>query len=183
MEDVEYEMKGKYMTINKNIKNKWIKFKHFKINENNIFPSEEELFHVQNKLPIKDDDVKTNDNNDNKELSDNGNINDNNNINSNNIEINNLNNDNINNEEKKGFLGKSLDWINYIVHEIPLFWKKEELVKGYDANGNIVFRPKNKIPTKKKINVDIDKMNAENEANSASVDYSTKGINYGILFN
>ena len=26
-------------------------------------------------------------------------------------------------------------------------------------------------------------MNAENEANSASVDYSTKGINYGILFN
>ena len=73
--------------------------------------------------------------------------------------------------------------MSYIFHEIPLLWKKEELVEGYDANGNIVYRPKKKIPVKEKNNVDIEKINIENEANSAGVDYSTRGINYGVYFN
>ena len=178
MEEVEIKDEEIYKTKNKNIKNERMKFKNSESNDNNIFPSEEEIFRAKNKLSNKEEDeIKTNVPIYKKGLS-----NDNNNI-KDNIEINNLNNDNIKIEENKGFFGKSLDWINYIVHEIPLLWKKEELVKGYDANGNIVYRPKNKIPTKKYNNVNIDRMNAENEANSAGVDYSTKGINYGVLFN
>ena len=179
MEEDEYKIEGKYKSENKNINNKIERtnFKHSVSNENNISPSEEEIFRVKNNLTIKEgEDIKTNDYIDKKKYTDNANVNVNDNAK-------NSNNDNIKIKEYKGFLGKSLDWINYIFHEIPLFWKKEELVKGYDANGNIVYRPKNKIPTKNNNNVDIDKMNAENEANSAGVDYSTKGINYGVLFN
>ena len=167
MEEGEFKEERKNNPNNKNNKNnkKRINLKNSESNENNIFPSEEEIFRVKNKELMKEeDDKKTNI--DKKGLSEDDNI-----------------NDNIKNEENKGIVGRSLDWINYIIHEIPLFWKKEELVKGYDANGNIVYRPKNKIPTKNNNNVDIDKMNAENEANSAGVDYSTKGINYGVLFN
>ena len=163
MEEGEFKEEGKRNPKNKNNKNR-IQFKNSESHKNNIFPSEEEIFRVKNKLVNKEeDDIKTNI--DKKGLSEDD------------------NNNNIKIEENKGILGKSLDWINYIVHEIPLFWKKEELVKGYDANGNIVYRPKNTIPTKENNNVDIDKMNAENEANSAGVDYTTKGINYGVLFN
>ena len=76
-----------------------------------------------------------------------------------------------------------MDWLSFYFNEIPLFWKKEELVQGYDANGNIVYRPKKKIPIKETNNVNIEKMNIENEVNSASVDITTKGINYGVYFN
>ena len=172
-EETQSKTEDKFKPKNKNLKSERMRFKNWDINENKNFPSEEELFHVRNKLAIKEgEDIKKNDIIINKEISDNNN---NNNINS--------NNENRKIEEKKGFLGKSLEWINYIFHEIPLFWKKEELVKGYDANGNIVYRPKKKIPTKEKNNNDIERINAENEANSRGVDYSTKGINYGIYFN
>ena len=177
-EETQSKTEDKFKPKNKNLKSERMRFKNWDINDNNIFPSEEELFHVRNKLTIKEvEDIKNNDNIKNKDISDNNNNNNNNNININSDK------ENIKIEENKGFIGKGLEWINYIFHEIPLFWKKEELVKGYDANGNIVYRPKKKIPTKVKNNNDIERINAENEANSAGVDYSTKGINYGIYFN
>ena len=144
-----------------------------KIYQSNI-QSEEEIIHVRNKLTLKDDDIKTNDFMCDKEMD--------NSKNPNRIP----NNENIKIEkkkEKKGFLGRTMDWLNYYFHEIPLLWKKDDLVQGYDANGNIVYRPKKKIPIKEKNDVNIEKINIENEVNSTSIDYTTKGIYYGVYFN
>ena len=162
----------------KNIKSKRINTKNSMSNEINPFPSEEQLFKVRNKLNIQDEDKKTIDFFQKSELPEEEDDNKNSNINSNNSKIN-----EIKKEENKGFFGRSLEWVNYIFHEIPLLWKKEELVKGYDANGNIVMRPKVKIPLKNKQFHNIEKKNVENEANMASLDYSTQGLNYGIFFN
>ena len=105
------------------------------------------------------------------------------------------NNDNINsnlqnieseNSQKNGksLFGKTFEWVNYIFNEIPLFWKSEEMVEGYDANGNIVKRPKKKIPLKDNPNnIDINDEKATNEANSNGLDYAKKTISYGVYFN
>ena len=138
-----------------------------------IYPSEEKVFYIRDQLykkETKNIDYKVEEKEKEKE------------------EINTIEGNEVVNEEKrggkKGFFKINFGWINYLINEIPLLWKKEELVKGYDANGNVVYRPKKKIPMKEKNNNhDINKMNAENEANSAGVDYSQKGINYGIYFN
>ena len=137
-----------------------------------IFPSEEGLFRVRNKLEIKDEeDVKTID-----FIKDKGIKESTNEFINHNVEANNK-------EAKKGFFERNFGWVNYLFHEIPLLWKKEELVKGYDANGNVVYRPKKKIPTKEGNNADIEKINVENEANYKGLDYTTKGINYAVYFN
>ena len=174
------EIKSDKKLKTKNIKNKRINTKDSMSNEINAFPSEEELFRVRNKLNMKDEDKKTIDFFQKGELleEEKKDNNKNSNNSSNNSKIN-----EIKKEENKGFFGRSLEWVNYIFHEIPLLWKKEELVKGYDANGNIVMRPKAKIPLKKKQFNNIEKKNVENEANLASLDYSTQGLNYGIFFN
>ena len=137
-----------------------------------IFPSEEGLFRVRNKLEIKDEeDVKTIDFIKDKGIKESANEFINHNVEAN------------NKEAKKGFFERNFGWVNYLFHEIPLLWKKEELVKGYDANGNVVYRPKKKIPTKEGNNADIEKINVENEANYKGLDYTTKGINYAVYFN
>ena len=137
-----------------------------------IFPSEEGLFRVRNKLEIKDEeDVKTIDFIKDKGIKESTNEYINHNVEAN------------NKEAKKGFFERNFGWVNYLFHEIPLLWKKEELVKGYDANGNVVYRPKKKIPTKEGNNADIEKINVENEANYKGLDYTTKGINYAVYFN
>ena len=168
------EIKNEDNFKTKNIKNKRIKSKYSMSNEIHPFPSEEELFH-KNRIKKKDEEnIKTIDFFQNKELSEDK-KDDSNNINS--------YNNKINEKEYKGFLGRILEWLNYFFHEIPLLWKKEELVQGYDANGNIVMRPKEKIPIKHRNTNYIVKNNVENETNTASLDYTTEGINYGILFN
>ena len=176
-EDIEIEelqMGENNKNKNKNFKQKRLYNNKNGISEENIvFPSEEKLFRIRDKLTIKDDnkdEIKTFDFLKGKEKSD---------------KITNINNEENNDkkEEKKGFFGRNFGWVNYLFNEIPYLWKKEELVKGYDANGNVVYRPKKKIPLKKKNYSDIDKSSAENEANYAGVDYTTKGINYGVYFN
>ena len=105
----------------------------------------------------------------------------------NNVNINsNLKNIESENSKKNGksLFGKTFEWVNYIFNEIPLFWKSEEMVEGYDANGNIVKRPKKKIPLKDNPNnIDINDENATNEANSNGLDYAKKTISYGVYFN
>ena len=170
---IDIEKDSNYKKNNKSFNKKRISIKNsISDNNNNIFPSEEKLFHIRDKNQMKDVEIKTIDEMKEKEIQENDN------------KI--LDNENIQIEkkqEKKGFFGRSIDWVNYIFHEIPLFWKKEEMVKGYDANGNIVFRPKKKIPLKEKNNMNLDKINVEKEANDISLDYAKKGINYGLYFN
>ena len=163
-----YKSEEEHNSKTKSLKQKRINSKN---PESNI-QSEEEIIRVRNKLIIKDDDTKTNDFLNNNEI---------------NIKGNQISNDEDlkieKKEERKGIIGRAKDWLSFYFHEIPLLWKKEELVQGYDANGNIVYRPKKKIPIKETNNVNIEKMNIENEVNSASVDITTKGINYGVYFN
>ena len=155
---------------NKNFKQKRINIK--SSTSQDIFPSDEGLIYVKNKLGNKEDeDIKTVDFVRDKEISENDSISKNENI-----KI-------TDKEQKKGFFEKNFGWVNYLFNEIPLLWKKEELVKGYDANGNIVYRPKKKIPTKEKNNVDIEKIKTDNEVNYAGLDYTKKGISYGVFFN
>ena len=176
--EIEDEGIEKYI-INENNKIKSKNFKQKRINnvisdENIAFPSEKKIFRIRDKLTIKDDnkdEIKAVEILKGEEKSEKISTN--------------LNNEenNVKNEGKKGFFGKTFGWLNYLYNEIPYFWKKEELVKGYDANGNIVYRPKKKIPLKENNYSDVDKISAENEANYAGVDYTTKGINYGVYFN
>ena len=169
---IDIEKDSKFNKDNKSFNKKRIITKNSISDNNNVFPSEEQLFHVRNKTQMKDDEIKTIDKMIENEIQGKDNkISDNEYI-----QIGKK-------QEKKGFFGRSIDWMNYIFHEIPLFWKKEEMVKGYDANGNIVFRPKKKIPLKEKNNMNLDKINVEKEANDISLDYAKKGINYGLYFN
>ena len=139
----------------------------FKDNNSEIVQSKEELIKMKNKLTLKDEpEIKTIDFND-KEQEQNPQI-----------------PKDIKKEEKKGIFRRSLNWFNYIIKEIPLFWKKEELVESYDANGNIIMRPKKKIPYKnKQKNVDKEDIKEQNEANFKGIDYLAKGTNYGVYFN
>ena len=168
---IDIENYYNYEKSNKRFNKKRISAKK-SISDNNIIPSEEQLFRVRNKLLMKDDEIKTIDEIKENEIQENDNkISDKENIQ---VEK---------KEEKKGFFGRTIEWMDYIFHEIPLFWKKEEMIKGYDANGNIVYRPKKKIPLKEKNNFDLDKLNVENEANDISLDFAKKGINYSLYFN
>ena len=63
-------------------------------------------------------------------------------------------------------------------------WKNEELVDAYDANGNLVKRPKNKIPVKSKQNENNPyEEKISDQAKSSTLNYAQDGINYGALFN
>ena len=155
---------------NKNFKQKRINIKSSAIQD--IFPSDKGFIYVKNKLGNKEDeDIKTVDFVKEKEISENDSISKNENI-----KI-------TDKEQKKGFFEKNFGWVNYLFNEIPLLWTKEELVKGYDANGNIVYRPKKKIPTKEKNNVDIEKIKTDNEVNYAGLNYTKKRNKLWCFFN
>ena len=177
IEDVEiekYKINDNNKIKSKNFKQKRINTKIVISDENIAFPSEEKLVRKRDKLTIKDDnkdEIKTVEFLKGEEKSEK--INTNLNYQENNVK----------NGEKKGFIARTFGWLYYLYNEIPYLWKKEELVKGYDANGNVVYRPKKKIPLKQNNYSDIDKISAENEANYIGVDYTTKGINYGVYFN
>ena len=160
-----YKINENFKTRNKN----FIKGRKNKFNDNNseIVQSKEELIKMKNKLTLKDEEeVKTIDFN---------------------IKANEqkpqIPND-TKKEQKKGIFRRSLNWFNYIINEIPLFWKKEELVESYDANGNIIMRLKKKIPYKnKQKNIDKEIIKEQNEANFKGIDCLSKGTNYGVYFN
>ena len=168
-----YNIKVDNMMKNRSFNKKRINPKKDMSGENIIFPSEEKFLRIKDNLTQKES--KKIDYNSFEEIEDKGKEEE---------KVINNNENKEKKEEKKGFFGISFGWIKYLYNEVPLLWKKEELVKGYDANGNIVYRPKSKIPLRESNNIhDINKMNAENEANSAGLDYGKKGINYGIYFN
>ena len=87
-------------------------------------------------------------------------------------------------EQKTGIFGNFFGSIGDFFSEIPLLWKKEELVDGFDAHGNPVKRPKNKIPFKNDPNKkDMLFKKVDEEANISVYDNAKKGINYAALFN
>ena len=146
-----------------------------KLNENNNFlESENRLLALKNKMSKKkskdtEDFVKKE-----EPINDNQNIK----VNQQNIE------DQNSKTNEKGIFQRSLDWLYYYYNEIPLLWKSEELVDGYDANGNIIKRPKNKIPYKEnQNNIDINDQKDNNEANLNGANYAKNGIYYGVYFN
>ena len=149
-----------------------------KLKENNIYmESENRLLAIKNQMRTKDS--KDTENFVQKEES----INEN--QNKNNINLNQENIENKNNKvNEKGFFRRSLDWLYYYYHEIPLLWKSEELVEGFDANGNIIKRPKNKIPYKEnQNNIDIIDQKDNNQVNITGANYAKDGIYYGVYFN
>jgi hypothetical protein len=149
-----------------------------KLKENNIYlESENRLLAIKNKNS-KEDSKNTEDFAQKEES-----INEN--QNKNNINLNQENIENENNKvNEKGFFRRSLDWIYYYYHEIPLLWKSEELVEGFDANGNIIKRPKNKLPYKEnKNNIDITDQKDNNQVNIEGANYAKDGIYYGVYFN
>lgn len=165
--------------INPNEKeNKYINKIGKKLNENNNYlESENRLLAIKNRVNKKDS--KDTEDFDKKEESIYENQNDNNNT----INLNQQENKK-SNANKKGFFRRSLDWLYYYYNEIPLLWKSEELVEGFDANGNIVKRPKNKIPYKEKQNnIDINNQKDNNEVNLNGANYAKDGIYYGVYFN
>ena len=94
------------------------------------------------------------------------------------------NNNNKNVENKKGIFRKGIDWINDAFKEFSLLWKNEELVDAYDANGNLVKRPKNKIPVKaRQSKNDPYEEKISDEVKSSTLNYAKDGINYGVFFN
>ena len=111
-----------------------------------------------------------------------------------NNEIENLNNEkeeselieknNIPQENKKNFFSRIIESINNVFNEVSLLWKSEELVDAYDANGNLIKRPKNKIPLKKRQNkIDPIEEKISDNAKIKTLNYAHDNISYGILFN
>ena len=91
---------------------------------------------------------------------------------------------NIESKNKKGIFRKGIDWINDTFKEISLLWKKEELVDAYDANGNLVKRPKNKIPyIKKQKENNNEEEKIKHFAKTNTLNFAQAGINYGMYFN
>ena len=75
-------------------------------------------------------------------------------------------------------------WFSNAFKEVSLLWKSEELVDAYDANGNLVKRPKNKIPTKNsKKDIDPVEEKISDNAKSETFNYAHDNISYGALFN
>ena len=91
---------------------------------------------------------------------------------------------NIESKNRKGIFRKGIDWINDTFKEISLLWKKEELVDAYDANGNLVKRPKNKIPyIKKQKENNIEEEKIKDFSKTNTLNFAQAGINYGMYFN
>ena len=91
---------------------------------------------------------------------------------------------NIESKNRKGIFRKGIDWINDTFKEISLLWKKEELVDAYDANGNLVKRPKNKIPyIKKQKENNNEEEKIKDFAKTNTLNFAQAGINYGMYFN
>ena len=136
-------------------------------NLNNIekdFKSENRLINIKNEIEIKES-VQENLNDEKEET-----------------EMNERNNNP--QENTKNFFSRIKDSINNAFKEVSLLWKSEELVDSYDANGNLVKRPKKKIPLKKsqnKINP-IEETISDNAKNE-TLNYAHDNISYGILFN
>ena len=87
-------------------------------------------------------------------------------------------------KNRKGIFRKGIDWINDTFKEISLLWKKEELVDAYDANGNLVKRPKNKIPyIKKQKENNNEEEKIKDFAKTNTLNFAQAGINYGMYFN
>ena len=164
--EIKIHNRNQYVTIKSKNNNK--------LKENNIYlESENRLLAIKNKNS-KEDSKDTEDFAQKEEPI---------NQNQNNINLTQENIENKNNNEK-GFFRRSLDWLYYYYHEIPLLWKSEELVEDFDANGNIVKRPKNKIPYKEnKNNIDINDQKDNNQVNIEGANYAKDGIYYGVYFN
>ena len=91
---------------------------------------------------------------------------------------------NIPQENKKNIFSRALESISNAFKEVSLLWKSEELVDAYDANGNLVKRPKNKIPTKNsKKDIDPVEEKISDNAKSETFNYAHDNISYGALFN
>ena len=87
-------------------------------------------------------------------------------------------------EKKKGIFSRGIEWINGAFKEFSLLWKNEELIDAYDANGNLVKRPKKKIPLKKTQNKnDPIEEKISDDVKSSTLNYVQDGINYGAFFN
>ena len=87
-------------------------------------------------------------------------------------------------ENTKNFFSRIKDSINNAFKEVSLLWKSEELVDSYDANGNLVKRPKKKIPLKKSQNeIDPIEEKISDNAKNETLNYAHDNISYGILFN
>ena len=87
-------------------------------------------------------------------------------------------------ENKKGIISRGVDWISGAFKELSLLFKSEELVDAYDANGNLVKKPKNKIPYKSKQKTEDEiKKNVSDDIKSDTLNYVHDNINYGALFN
>ena len=87
-------------------------------------------------------------------------------------------------ENTKNFFSRIKDSINNAFKEVSLLWKSEELVDAYDANGNLVKRPKKKIPLKKSQNkIDPIEEKISDNAKNETLNYAHDNISYGILFN
>lgn len=87
-------------------------------------------------------------------------------------------------ENKKNIFSRALESISNAFKEVSLLWKSEELVDAYDANGNLVKRPKNKIPTKNsKKDIDPVEEKISDNAKSETFNYAHDNISYGALFN
>ena len=92
-------------------------------------------------------------------------------------------NDNLK-ESKKGIFSRGVDWINGAFKEFFLLFKSEELIDAYDANGNLVKKPKNKIPFKSKPKTeDQIQKKVSDDIKSDTLNYVHDNINYGALFN
>ena len=136
-------------------------------NLNNIekdFKSENRLININNEIEIKES-VQENLNDEKEET-----------------EMNKKNNNP--QENKKNFFSRIKDSINNAFKEVSLLWKSEELVDSYDANGNLVKRPKKKIPLKKSQNeIDPIEEKITDNAKNETLNYAHDNISYGILFN
>ena len=136
-------------------------------NLNNIekdFKSENRLINIKNEIEIKES-VQENLNEEKEET-----------------EMNERNNNP--QENTKNFFSRIKDSINNAFKEVSLLWKSEELIDAYDANGNLVKRPKKKIALKKSQNeIDPIEEKISDNAKNETLNYAHDNISYGILFN
>ena len=150
-----------------NIKNRKVNLIKYSMDLNTIdkdFKSDNRLININNEIEIKDS-VQANLNEEKEEK-----------------EINEKNN--IPQENKKNFFSRVKESINNAFKEVSLLWKSEELVDAYDANGNLVKRPKKKIPLKTSQNkIDPIEEKISDNAKSETLNYAHDNISYGILFN
>ena len=96
----------------------------------------------------------------------------------------NENNQSVTKKKKRGIFGKVFHAVGDFFHEVQYLWKKEELVECLDAHGNIVKRPKKKIPLKTHVSQkDPESKKVDQVAEENICDNAKQGINYGYFFN